>query len=419
MPDSDPVVRSTRLANGLDIITERHASRRSSSVCWLVPGGVGHDPLDRGDGWATLLSEFLLRGVEQHDSRSFSDALDRLGARRSVTADTYHIRIGATTPGDRMPEALDLLVDMVQKPRLPAEALDPVRALSLQELAGIEDDPAHLVGIRLDEIRYPVPFDRHGLGTKEHLLATSRDDLAAHWRSVSGPEGSILAISGNVDHDLIVERLEKSTASWEGGAALPRLQGAPTGGSCLIERDTSQVHIALGFEGPLAKDPDSLAFRTAIGVLGGGTSSRLFLDVRERRGLAYAVGSRCEEGLELGAVTISAGTTPERASETLDRIQTVLHEYGEAGPTDDEVRRIAVMLRANVLMQQEEGPSRARQLVLDAFRLGHPRSMAEILDGYAAIDPDDVRRVVKERLGQPWRAAETRCLLGPAAAIGV
>lgn len=419
MPDSDPVVRSTRLANGLEIITERHASRRSSSVCWLVPGGVGHDPIDRGDGWGTMLSEFLLRGVEQHDSRSFSDALDRLGARRSVSADSYHLRIAATTPGDRMPEVLDLLVDMVQKPRLPEDALDPVRALSLQELAGLEDDPAHLVGIRLDEIRYAVPFDRHGLGTKEHLLATRRDDLADHWHAVSGPEGSILAISGDVDHDRIVERLEKSTAGWTGGATLPRMQGAPTGGSCLLERDTSQVHIALGFDGPIARDPDALAFRTAVGVLGGGTSSRLFLDVRERRGLAYAVGSRCEEGLEVGAVTINAGTTPERASETLDRIQAVLLEYGETGPTDEEVRRIAVMLRANVLMQQEEGPSRARQLALDAFRLGHPRAMGEILEAYAGIDPDDVRRVVKERLGEPWRAAETRCLLGPATAIGV
>ena len=419
MPDSDPVIRSTRLDNGLQIVTEQHASRRSSSLSWLVPGGVGHDPLDHGDGWGTMLSEFLVRGTEKHDSREFSDALDRLGARRSVSPDTYHVRVSATAPGDRLPAVLDLLIEMVQKPRLPKDALDPVRALCLQELAGIEDDPAHLVGLRLDEIRYPVPFDRHGLGTEEHLQAAGRDALADHWQSTSGPQGSILAIAGAVDHDRIVEQLKQATADWEGGSTPLEAQGSPVGGVRLVERDTSQVHVGLGFDGPVAKDPDALAFRTAVGVLGGGTSSRLFVDVRERRGLAYAVGSRYDEGLALGAVTISVGTTPERVAETLERIEVVLAEYGEHGPTDEEVGRIVVMLRASLLMQQEEGPSRARQLALDTFRLDRPRSMSEILDAYAGIDPDDVRRVVKERLGEAWRTSGTRCLLGPAAAIGV
>ena len=364
-----------------------------------------------------MVSEYLLRGIEKLDSREFSDALDRLGARRSVSPDTYHLRVSATASGDRLPAVLDLLMEMVQRPRLPKDALDPVRALCLQELSGIEDDPAHLVGIRLDEIRYPVPFDRHGLGIEEHLQATTRDALADHWRSTSGPQGSILAIAGAVDHDRIVEQVKRATADWEGGAPLPMPQGSPIGGVRLVERDTSQVHVGLGFDGPVAKDPDALAFRTAVGVLGGGTSSRLFLDVRERRGLAYAVGSRYDEGLALGAVTISVGTTPERVSETLERIEVVLDEYSQEGPTDEEVARIVVMLRASLLMQQEEGPSRARQLALDTFRLDRPRSISDILQAYDSIDSEDVRRVVRERLGEPWRATGTRCLLGPASAI--
>ena len=419
MPDSDPLIRTTRLDNGLQVVTEQHVSRRSSSLCWLVPGGVGHDPLDHGDGWGSMLSEFLLRGTRDHASREFSDALDRLGARRSVSPDTYHLRVSATAAGDRLPPVLDLLAEMVQRPRLPDEALDAVRHLCLQELAGIEDDPAHLVGIRHDEIRYPVPFDRHGLGTKKDLLAVDRDTLADHWQRTSGPNGSILAIAGAVDHEGIVEQVKRLTTDWEGGSPRPEPKGTPIGGVRLIERDTSQVHVGLGFDGPVAKDPDALAFRTAVGVLGGGTSSRLFLDVRERRGLAYAVGSRYDEGLALGAVTISVGTTPERVSETLERIEAVLDEYGKEGPTDEEVRRIVVMLRASLLMQQEEGPSRARQLALDTFRLDRPRSMADILEAYAGIDPDEVRRVVQERLGEAWRKSGTRCLLGPGHTIGV
>ena len=418
MNETNPELRSTELENGLVVITERHASRRSASVCWLVPGGVGHDPRDHGDGWATMLSEFLLRGAGSHDSRSFSDALDRLGTRRSVAADSYHMRISATAPGPELPGVLDLLGDLVMRPRLPASGLEPVRALCLQELAGIEDDPAHLVGIRLDEIRYPVPFERHGLGTESHLRAATRDGLAEHWERISGPKDSIIAIAGAVDHDRVVDHLRRATESWTGGADRPTPVSDPEGGIRRLPRDTSQVHLALGLGGPVAGDPDALPFRVAVGILGGGTSSRLFLDVRERRGLAYAVGSRYDEGLALGAVTISAGTTPDRVSETLERIDAVLEEYDESGPTDEEIRRIVVMLRASGLMQQEEGPSRARQLALDRFRLGHPRSMAEILASYASVEPDDVRRVARDRLGASWRAAATRCLLGPAEAIG-
>ena len=417
MSDEIPRLRTTKLDHGLEIVTENHPSRRSASLCWLVPGGVGSDPLDSGDGHATMISEYLLRGCGSLDSREFSDALDRLGARRSVAADTYHQRIAATIPGNRLSSTLDLLMDLVRRPAFPEPALEPVRALCLQELSGLEDDPSHLVGIRLDEIRYPSPFDRHGLGIEEHIRASTREQLVDHWSSVAGPEGSIIAIAGAVDHDAVVEQLKRATEGWTGGGPRPQAAGLPTGGVCRIERDTSQVHLALGFDGPVSGDPDALAFRTAIGVLGGGTSSRLFLDVRERRGLAYAIGSRYDEGLALGSVTISAGTTPERVSETLERIEAVLMEFDEQGPTDEEVGRIAVMLRASGLMQQEEGPSRARQLALDAFRLGHPRSIKDILDAYAAIDPDNVRRVASERIGAPWRAAGTRCLLGPAASI--
>jgi predicted Zn-dependent peptidase len=416
MTDTSPTLRTSRLQCGLELVTERHPSQRSANICWLVPGGTACDPLDRGDGWGVLLSEFLLRGAGTLDSRGWSDAMDRLGANRSITADTYHQRLGATVPGDRLVATLGLLVDVVRRPAFPEAALDGVRGLCLQELAGLEDDPAHLTHIRLDEIRFPSPFDRHGLGVETHLAAVTRDDLAGHWESMARPEGSILAVAGAVDHDEIARSLDAALNGWSGSSPRPIAQGSAIGGIRRIERDSAQVHLAIGFDGPVASDPDALAFRTAIGVLGGGTSSRLFLDVRERRGLAYSVGSRFEEGLAFGAVTISAGTTPERIAETLERIDVVLEGYDE-GPTDEEVRRVAVGLRAGGLMQQEQGPVRARQLALDTFRRGRPRSVEEILGSYDAIDADDVRRVVRERMGPAWRAAATRCVLGPAAAV--
>ena len=409
-------LRTTRLDNGLQIITERNPSQRSASVIWLVPGGSACDPLERGDGWATLLSEFLMRGSGELESREFSDAMDRLGMRRSVSADTYHQHIAATLVGSDLSSGLDLLVDLVLQPRFPGDALAPVKSLCLQELSGIEDDPASLAAVRLDEIRYPSPFHRHGLGIQEHIEATTADDLRGYWKEVARPTGSILAVTGDVDHDRVVEQLSMRLADWSGTGPTPEIVGAPVGGTLRIERDTSQVHLGIGLAGPIAADPDHLAFRTAVGVLGGGSSSRLFLDVRERRGLAYSVSARYSEGFALGACTISAGTTPERVAETLERIDAVLEEF-DGGPTDEEVTRIAVGLRSGGLMQQEHGPSRARQLALDVFRRGTARSTEAILAEFDAIDPDDVRRVALERMGPAWRSAAIRCLLGPASAI--
>ena len=416
MTQTTSLLRSTRLDNGLRIVTERNPAQRSASITWLVPGGSACDHLDRGDGWATLLSEFLLRGAGDLESRAFSDALDRLGMRRSVTADTYHQHVNATLAGGELLAGLDRLVDLVLLPRLPESALDAVRSLCLQELAGIEDDPASYTGIRLDEIRFPSPFNRHGLGEKAHLEAATFSDLQAHWNEVARPDGSILAIAGDVDHDQVVDLLERRCRDWHGTGPRPEPVGIAVGGELGSERETSQVHVGIGLSGPVASDPDQLAFRTAIGVLGGGSSSRLFLDVRERRGLAYSVSARYAEGSALGACTISVGTTPERVAETIERIDAVLEEF-DSGPTDEEVTRIAVGLRAGGLMQQEHGPARARQLALDVFRRGHARSTAELLAEFDGIEAEDVRRVVSTRMGPSWRAGASRCLLGPANVI--
>ena len=165
------------------------------------------------------------------------------------------------------------------RPRLPESGLEPVRALCLQELAGIEDDPAHLVGIRLDEIRYPVPFERHGLGTESHLRAATRDGLAEHWERISGPKDSIIAIAGAVDHDRVVDHLRRATESWTGGADRPTPVSNPRAASTAPSGHLA--HLAL-VPGPVAGDR-WLPFRVAVGILGGGTSSDS-LDVRERRG---------------------------------------------------------------------------------------------------------------------------------------
>ena len=357
-------------------------------------------------------SEYLLRGVEGLDSRAYSDALDRLGARRSVSADAYFMRIAFTVAGENLLPAISLMSKMVRRPAFPESALEPIQSLCLQELAGLEDDPSHLCSVELDRIRLPSPFDRHGMGTVDSVSAATRDDLAAHFSEHARPGGSIFAASGAVDHEEIARHLDELLADWEGEASIPSPVGEPLGGTTQVDRATAQTHLGMGLNAPVASDPDSLPFRVATAAVGGGASSRLFLEVRERRGLAYSVGCRYEPGYLLGTCTLSAGTTPERVSETIECIEGVL-EGIEAGFRPEEVRRVQTQLRSGSLMQQEQGPARARQLAVDQFRLGRPRSLEDLLAEFDALNVDLINEVSGRWMDAAWRSAATRSIVGP------
>ena len=339
--------------------------------------------------------------------------MDRLGGRRSVTADTYFMRISLILAGTQLLDGLELLSSIVRRPHFEPDALEAVRSLCLQELHGLEDDPSQLSMIRLDEIRLPPPFHRHGLGVKEHLEKATVDDLADHFCALARPGGSILALNGDVDHEAVCEKMESLLEDWTGETPAVEKSGPPVGGETIVERPTSQSHLAMGFSAPIYSDEDMAPFQAAGGILGGGASSRLFTEVRERRGLAYSIGGRYEAGRTIGNFTIFAGTTPQRIQETIDAIDAVLDGFVD-GVTDEEVARVRTQLRSSVLMQLEHGPARARRLALDQFRLGHPRSVQQMLEEFQALNISRIRDVISRRMGPEWRSQATRCIVGPA-----
>ena len=404
--------RTTILPNGLVLITEANTSRRSASMCWLVPGGVAYDPIENGDGFASLISEYLFRGAGSLDSRELSEAFDRLGARRSIVAETFFQRFSLTLAGENLYDGLSLMVDLVRTPHVAPDALEAVKSLCLQELNGLDDDPSHLSQLRLDEIRLPPPFDRHGLGTVATLQGATAEALRDHFTTSATPGGMILAASGAVDHDVLEAFLLNALDGMEGETTVPTPRGDVTGGSITLDRATSQSHLSMGFNAPIAADKDMIAFQLAAAILGGGASSRLFSVVREQQGLAYSIGGRYEGGRSIGAFTINAGTTPERMGTTLEAIKSVLDGFPES-ITDEEVTRIRTQVRSGALMQLEHGPARARRLAIDHFRRGSAQSMAEMLEAYDAVDSNEVREVATRWMDEAWRANRTQSLVGP------
>lgn len=392
---------------GLRLLVEEIPGVRSAALSWLLPSGAATDAPD-GDGLAALLSEMILRGAGGRSSREHSDALDRLGVNRGTDVSAHHLRIDATMTGDRFDAALPLIADMILAPALPAEHLDAVRSLCLQSLEGLDDEPQHMAMLRLRERHLAAPFGRHGHGEREVLELATIDDLRSAWRARFVPGGSILGVAGAVNASHIASSLDRLLANWRGAAGEPATIAPPLRGCLPIVQHTAQVHIAAAWDAPPERDPTSMIERLGINVLSGSTSGRLFSEVRQKRSLCYSVGASYRAGRDVGMISLYAGTTPERAQQTLD-VCVEQVELMRRGVREDEFHRAVVGLKSAQVMQGESTPSRAAALVYDEFRIGRARTLEEVA---AEIDAITIERL-NDHLAQRSFGAMTLVTIGP------
>jgi predicted Zn-dependent peptidase len=216
----------------------------------------------------------------------------------------------------------------------------------------------------------------HG-GRREVLESATIEQLREAWLTRAMPRGSIFSIAGAVDSTKVVDQLNRLLEGWNGlHQELPPI-GPPQRGYTHLEQETSQVHIGVAWDAPREADPNSMVERIAVGALSGSTSGRLFTEVRQKRSLCYSVGASFRAGRDHGMVTLYAGTTPERAQETLD---VCMQEVGrmKAGVSQEEFHRAVIGLKSHQIMQGESTPSRASALVYDQFRIGRARTLDEV-----------------------------------------
>ncbi len=383
------------LDGGLIVVVEPIGGVASVALNWLLPVGSATDPPD-GDGQSALVSELIFRGAAGMSSREHSDALDRLGVRRSSQTLTHHLGLGATLVGDRLAEALPLLTAMVRQPAFPEQAVEAVRSLCIQSLESLEDDPQHLVMLRLREQHLAPPFNRHGYGTRRVLETTSIDALREAWSARCVPRGSILTAAGRVDPESLSRQLEGLLEGWRGEHDEPVESGRPKRGVLHVSDKTAQVHLALAYDAPREADERSMLERVAVGVLSGGTSSRLFTEVRQKRSLCYSVGASYQAGRDRGLVALYAGTTPDRAQETLEVCSQEIHRLAE-GVEREEFDRAVIGSTSGLVMQGESSAARAASIASDQFRLGRPRPLDERKREIESISIDDLNAYLARR----------------------
>lgn len=391
-------ITTRTLACGMPMIVETIPGVRSAALAWLVPAGSATDPA-RIEGRSTLVSELLLRGAGGLGSREQADAFDRLGINRSTSVGTYYQTIATTLLGDRLADALPLIVDMVRRPRFDAAALEPVRDLALQSLESLRDDPGERASILAKARHLPVPINRSGLGTEEGLTACTIEDITESWSALARPGRSILALAGAVDADGAARSLDALLAGWTGTTPEPVLGTPPPRGYAHEPDESAQVQVIVAHDAPPERDANSMAERVVNAVLSAGMSSRLFTEVREKRGLCYSVSAGYTPARDHGIVSAYVGTMPDRAQQSLEVLLAEMRRINtpEGRITREEFDRAIVGMKSRLIFSGESTAARAGALATDYHKLGRARSLAEMAAEIESLTLDGMNGYLSRR----------------------
>lgn len=389
VPDQRSTLHTHRLANGLTLVAERIPGLRSAAFYLCLPVGSVNDPAGR-EGAATVLESYVYRGAGERDARTLSDALDALGVQRAGGTEVELTGFGGACLGDDLHAVLALYADVVRRPHLRVEDLEAVRAGALQELAALQDNPPARVGAALWKSYFTSPHGRLPLGTENGLKALDAEALLSDYSQRYSPAGAILGVAGNLDWSNLKGQVEDLFGDWQGSPAeLPEPVVATGTRLELIQEETNQVQIALAYPAVPPGHPDAYTALVALYVLDGGSSARLFTEVREKRGLVYAVWATRMAWKGLAANRAYAGTTPANAQQTLDVIIGEIRRLNEGVPPE-ELARAKTGLKSAVILQGESSSARAAAIARDQFLLGRPRSLDEIAEAIDRVTREDV-----------------------------
>jgi predicted Zn-dependent peptidase len=358
------------------LIGEPNPSVESAAFTCLLPAGCSHDPAKRA-GLAALTGEMMLRGAGPRDSRTWVSDLENLGVERGESVGVAQATFSGATLRDNLAAALVLFADLIRRPHLPSDQLEAGRNTCLQELRSIDDEPSQKLMIELRRRRYPDPWGRSSHGDEGGLRSATIHDVREFHATRYRPGGTILAVAGNFDWQRLCDHVQQLFGDWPATTlAEPKgANGRSTGSH--IPFQSNQSHVGIAYPTIPYKHPDYFQAWAAVGVLSSGSSSRLFTEVRERRGLCYTVHASLHTQRDRASVLCYAGTTAERAQETLDVTVRELLRLGE-GVQQNELDRLKARIKSSLIMQQESTSSRSGALARDWYHLGRARSLDEV-----------------------------------------
>jgi len=374
-----------RLANGLTVAVDPLASAESAAVGLYAMVGSRSEP-EHCSGLAHLVEHMVFKGAGPRNTRELAEAIEDVGgvmnAWTSRDQTTFHGRVLARDTA----LLTELIADMVREPHMAEEHLEREKDVILSELGETVDSPDDLVHDHLFEAAFAAqPLGRSILGREESLTKITRDDCLAWMTGELVPSRLILSASGKVDCDEVLKLAERLFGDMEDKAGTPIGAAEFTGGVRNDRREFEQAHWCIGLPGLAASDPRMPSLSLFVQALGGGTSSRLFQELREERGLAYSVGAWQQSFADTGIVAIGCAADRNRAVESMSLARTVLSEAIET-VSEAEIRRARAQMEAGLLMALETAQGRADQMARSIEVFGRILTLDEMLDEIRAVD---------------------------------
>jgi predicted Zn-dependent peptidase len=403
-------VARTVLPGGLRVITEALPAVRSAA--FGIWAGVGsRDELPGHIGATHYLEHLLFKGTRRRTALDISAAMDAVGGElNAFTAKEYTCYYARVLDAD-LPLAIDVLSDMVTGSLLEPKEVDAERGVILEEIAMNDDDPTDTVHEAFSaQLFGDTPLGRPILGSVDSINAITRDQIAAHYAAKYTPDHLVVAAAGRVDHDEVVELTRAAFEPVLTGDAQPvppRLGGqepdqGPFGtGVRLVSRTIEQANLVLGCEGLARTDDRKYALGVLNAALGGGMSSRLFQEVREKRGLAYSVYSFSSQHADTGVWGVYVGCLPAKADEVLAICRDEIAKVIDGGLTDAELDRGKGQLRGSIVLGLEDPSSRMSRLGKSELVYPNLEPVDEILAAIEAVSHDEIRAIAADVLARP------------------
>jgi predicted Zn-dependent peptidase len=403
-------VKRTDLDSGIRVLTESMPGVRSVTLGVWVGVGSRDEPNEIA-GVTHWLEHLLFKGTAQRSARDIAIVFDEVGGELNAFTAKEFTCFYARTLDEHTPMAVEVVADMLTNSTIAEEDVMSERTVVLEEISMHEDQPDDVVNdVFLETLWGAHPLGRRVLGTTDTITAMTRDQVDAYWRLHYRPGNMVVAAAGSLDHDKLVETVQKAfrdappspQRAVRTGDQAPALRGGLT----VVQRPTEQAHVVYGTGGLPRFDERRWAVGVLNMALGGGMSSRLFQEVREKRGWVYSIYSVHSSYADTGTFDVYAGTAPGRTNDVMKLVRDEIDAVVEHGISDEEIERGKGHLKGNLVLGLEDTSGRMSRLGKGELCHGEILTPDEIIAKIDAVTADDVRRAAREVLGeQPWALA--------------
>jgi predicted Zn-dependent peptidase len=404
-------------ASGLRIVTEEVPSVRSAAVgIWVNVGSRDEAPATAGA--SHFLEHLLFKGTTSRTALEISSSIESVGGEMNAFTSKEYTCFYARVIDTDLPMAIDVVSDLITSSIVTALDVDAERKVVLEEIAMRDDDPSDLVHDLFSETYYgDTPIGRPILGTVESIKGMSRNTVFNYYKKRYLPQDLVVAVAGNIKHKRVVAMVELALSrdNFLDVMAAPVLRpntvvkNSKQQSVGLLFKKSEQAHMFYGMEGVARADERRFAMGVLSAALGGGMSSRLFQEIREKRGLAYSVYAYAQQFAGSGVLGFYAGCNPAKAIEVVEIIQSVLADVADNGMSQAEITRAKGAVRGSLVLSQEDSGSRMSRIGKNEIVYGQVMDFDDILKAIDRVSAEDIREIASEFLVK----TPTLALVGP------